>query len=62
MAIGGICYLVNSFALILSPRISAKLFPTILLPSFIAELILCFRLLFKGVDIKKWQDHSSGLL
>jgi hypothetical protein len=62
MAIAGICYLVNSFAIILSPGISAKLFPAILLPSFIAELILCFRLLFKGVDIKKWQDHSSGLL
>jgi hypothetical protein len=61
MAIAGMCYLVNSFALILLPGISAKLFPAILLPSFIAELILCFRLLFKGVDIKKWQDPHVGL-
>jgi hypothetical protein len=60
MAIAGICYLINSFALILSPKLSAMLFPFILLPSFIAELILCFRLLFKGVDIKKWQDHHAG--
>jgi hypothetical protein len=61
MAIAGICYLVNSFAIILLPGLSAKLFPAILLPSFIAELILCFRLLFKGVDIKKWQQHQAGL-
>jgi hypothetical protein len=61
MAIAGMCYLVNSFALILSPKLSAMLFPAILLPSFIAELILCTRLLFKGVDIKKWHDHRAGL-
>jgi hypothetical protein len=54
MAIAGFCYLVNSFALILTPTTSAKLFPSILLPSFIAEVILCFRLLFKGVDVQKW--------
>jgi len=59
MAIAGMCYIINSFVLILLPGISAKLFPAILLPSFMAELILCFRLLFKGVDIKKWQDHHA---
>lgn len=61
MAIAGLCYLINSFALILLPEFAARLFPAILLPSFIAELILCFRLLFKGVNIQKWQEQHAGL-
>jgi hypothetical protein len=63
MAIAGACYLVNSFTLILAPDLASRLFPAILLPSFIAELILCFRLLLKGVNIQKWQQiHAKSNL
>lgn len=49
MQIAGVCYLTNSFALILAPSFGDKLFPWIHIPSFIAELSLCLWLLIKGV-------------
>ena len=59
MQIGGLCYLINSFALILAPSLSDKLFPLILIPPFIAELSLCLWLIFKGVNISVWQKRLS---
>jgi len=49
MGIAGACYLINSFALILSPAVANRLFPAILLPALIGELSLCVWLLIKGV-------------
>lgn len=51
MQIAGACYLINSFALILSPAVANRLFPTILLPALIGELSLCLWLLIKGVRV-----------
>lgn len=56
--IAGVCYLVNSFALILSPALAHALFPAILLPSLIGELSMCLWLLFKGVNIIKWKEYQ----
>jgi hypothetical protein len=49
MALAGACYLVNSFALILSPQLASMLFPAILLPAFIGELSFAMWLTVKGV-------------
>jgi hypothetical protein len=38
IGLAGICYLVNSFALLLAPAFAQRLFPAILLPSFLGEL------------------------
>jgi len=54
MQIAGVCYLVNSFALILAPAVADALFPAILLPCFFAELSFCLWLLVKGIDLSKW--------
>jgi hypothetical protein len=59
--IAGLCYLLNSFALILSPALSNALFPVILLPPLIAELSLSLWLLFKGVNLVKWNERSIGV-
>lgn len=59
MQVAGVCYLVNSFALILAPKVASALFPAILVPSFIAELSLCLWLLLKGVDAQKWQARAQ---
>jgi Domain of unknown function (DUF4386) len=59
--IAGICYLVNSFALILSPALAHELFPIILLPSFIGELSMCLWLLFKGVKLDKWKERVTAI-
>jgi hypothetical protein len=59
MAIAGACYLANSFALILSPRLASMLFPSILLPAFIGELALALWLTIRGVDEPKWRSHTD---
>src|ERR1700736_252298 len=47
--VAGLCYLVNSGALLLAPALADKLFPAILLPAFIGELSTAVWLLVKGV-------------
>ena len=57
--IAGVCYLTNSFALFLSPATSNRIFPAILIPSFIGEASLCLWLLIKGVDAEKWRQVNA---
>ena len=57
MEIAGVCYVVNSFALLLAPPLSSRLFPAILIPALIAELSLALWLLVKGVNAEKWDQH-----
>ena len=58
LAIGGVGYLINSFANFLSLAIAPHLFPYILLPGFISETVLCLWLLVKGVDVPKWRQKA----
>ncbi|MDT4966889.1 MAG: hypothetical protein QOJ64_1626 [Acidobacteriota bacterium] len=60
MQIAGLCYLTNSFALILSPALAGRLFPTILLPALVGEASLCLWLLVKGVNVSKWKARVSA--
>jgi hypothetical protein len=60
MQIAGICYAINSFALLLSPRLASQLFPTIPLPSLIGELSLALWLLVKGVRTEPWDGQGDG--
>jgi hypothetical protein len=49
MIVAGICYVVNTLALIVSPRFFERINPTILLPILLAELSLALWLLLKGI-------------
>lgn len=49
MILAGACYAVNTLALILSPALSDRFVPWILLPPFVGELSLALWLLVKGV-------------
>jgi len=60
MAIAGLCYLINCFALILSPTVAGALFPWALLPAFIGELSLALWLAVKGVNVPKWEERASA--
>jgi hypothetical protein len=60
MQIAGLCYLANSFALILSPALAGWLFPGVLLPSLVAEVSFCLWLLFKGVDVPAWRAREPA--
>lgn len=61
MAIGGVCYVVNSFALFLSPDTAGMLFPYILLPSGVAELLLALWLVIVGVNAAKWEARAGAV-
>jgi hypothetical protein len=54
LALAGLSYLVNSFALLLAPSLASALFPAILLPAFIGELAFALWLTFKGVNVERW--------
>jgi hypothetical protein len=56
-AIAGVCYLINSFAQLLSPSLAEKMFPAIVLPAFIGELATCVWLIVKGVNLSKWNER-----
>jgi len=60
MQVAGGCYLVNSFALLLSPPLSARLFPAIVMPCLIAELSFAVWLVVKGVNARMW-DAAAPL-
>ena len=60
MAIAGLSYLTNSFALILAPTFANRIFPAILVPAFVGEASLCLWLLVKGVNVPKWKEQASA--
>jgi hypothetical protein len=59
MAIAGACYLANSAAVILSPRLASMLFPSVLVPAFVGELSFAVWLTVKGVNAAKWQEMAE---
>jgi hypothetical protein len=59
MQLAGLCYLTNSFALLLAPTFANMLFPAVLVPAFIGELSLCLWLLVKGVNVPKWNEKTG---
>lgn len=60
MQIAGVCYVINSFALLLSPPLASRLFPVILLPALIGELSLALWLVVKGVNVERWNQHNHS--
>jgi hypothetical protein len=52
MILAGICYVVNTQALIVSPRFFELINPAILLPILLAELSLALWLLLKGIAVE----------
>jgi hypothetical protein len=59
MQIAGVCYLTNSFALILAPTLADMLFPAVLIPAFIGEASFCVWLIMKGVNVPKWEARAA---
>jgi hypothetical protein len=59
MAVGGLSYLTNSFAIFLLPKLVAHL-PDIGMLGGIAELALCLWLMAMGVNVPKWEEKASA--
>jgi len=48
LALAGLAYLTNSFAMLIAPHFAAKLFPAVLLPAFVGELALALWLTLRA--------------
>lgn len=55
LTLAGVCYLVNSSAILLALEITPLLFPWIYLPVLVGELTLSLWMICKGVNMSKWQ-------
>ena len=55
--IAGLCYLINSFAMILAPKFSSF---NLLIPAFIGEFSFCLWLIIKGVNVSKWREKERN--
>jgi hypothetical protein len=60
LAVTGLCYLIDSVAVILSPPTASILFPWIAPAAFIGELSLAIWLTAKGVNVSRWHEVSSA--
>jgi hypothetical protein len=56
--LAGLCYVVNSVALLLAPEVASMIFPAILLPAFVAELGLSLWMIIKGVNPEAWARRT----
>ena len=57
MAIAGLSYLINSFALLLSPPLASAIVPGVLIPAFVAELSFTLWLIVRGVNVEQWRQR-----
>jgi hypothetical protein len=56
--IAGLGYLTHTFVLVLAPSLADRVFLAIMGPIFIGESSLCLWLLFKGVNVEKWNRRQ----
>lgn len=55
LLLAGLCYLVNSAALLVLPNFAPLLFPWVFLPVLVGELTLSLWMMLKGMNMTKWQ-------
>lgn len=58
LQIAGLCYLINSFALILTPNF--RLGYSLMAPVLVGEASLCVWLLVKGVNVEGWKKKQAS--
>ena len=59
LAIEGVGYLVNSFAMFLAPTLQPRIFPYFAATA-IAEVALCLWLLVMGVNLPRWNEQARA--
>ena len=52
LGLAGVCYLVNTLALLLAPELADTLFPWIMLPVLVGELSLSLWMIVKGANVR----------
>jgi len=61
LVVAGLCYLINSIALMLAPAFASSLSMAILAPAFVGELSVALWLMVKGVDKERWGRQATRL-
>jgi Domain of unknown function (DUF4386) len=61
MAIAGVCYTINSFALFIAPKLAGPTFIALVVSGLPAELGLCLWLLVMGVNVPKWNGTIAAM-
>lgn len=61
LVIAGVCYVVNSFALIVAPASAGVTFILMLVSGLPAELGIALWLIVKGVNLERWNAVTRGL-
>ena len=61
MMIGGVGYLANIFAAVIPPALAGHLFPYVMLPAGVAEILLALWFLIVGVNVAKWRAAAATL-
>jgi hypothetical protein len=56
--LAGLCYVINSYAMFLSPNFASALFPYIMIPSFVGEFSVSLWLLIMGVKENKSSEKD----
>jgi hypothetical protein len=56
-AVAGVSYLVNSFTLLMAPDVAATMFPWVVLPAFVGELLTCLYLIVRGMNVRVWEER-----
>jgi Domain of unknown function (DUF4386) len=59
-AVGGICFVLNSYTHFLSPPVAAQLFPYVFLPGVLAQASLALWLLVMGVNVSRWREQGAN--
>lgn len=59
LGLAGVCYLANSFALLLWPPLASTLFPWVLLPAFVGELAFALWLLTGRIPVGRAVESST---
>lgn len=59
-AVGGICFVINSYMHFLSPSFAAQLSPYIFLPGVLGQASLALWLLVVGVNVPRWREQAAN--
>jgi len=60
LIVGGLCYLISSFADFLKPPLGDALGLYIVIPGALAELLLMLWLLVVGVNVQRWMEQANA--
>jgi hypothetical protein len=62
MAVTGLCYLIHTFALVLSPALAAHLFSYLMPLGLPGELSLTLWLFLIGVNVQRWKEQAGSTM